>query len=68
MEDVREMRRVYLEFSNGGSFAILLDATSNFITTDEARVLLASKEFTEKRVAAGFVTPTLANRIVGNFL
>lgn len=67
VEDVREMRSVYLKFSGERSFAILLDATHNFTTSDEARVLLASKEFTEKRVAAAFVTTTLASKIVGNF-
>lgn len=67
VNDVREMRNVYLKFSNGSSFAILLDATNNFSPTDEARALLASKEYTDKRVAAAFVTPTLANKIIGNF-
>src|SRR3989344_3360742 len=67
LEDAREMRRVYLKFSEGRPFAILLDATQNFTPTDEARRLIASKEFTEKRFAAAFVTTTLANKIIGNF-
>lgn len=65
--DVVEMRKMYLEFSKGKSFAILLDASVDFTPTDEARKLLASKEYTEKRIAAGFVTKTLANKILGNF-
>lgn len=67
VDDVKEMRKVYLEFSKGKPFAILLDASQDFTPTDEARKLLASKEYTEKRVAAGFVTTTLANKIIGNF-
>jgi hypothetical protein len=67
IEDVQEMRRVYLKFSNNESFAILLDATENFSLTSEARTLLASKEYTVKRIAAAFVTKSLANQLVGNF-
>lgn len=67
IDDVKEMRRVYLEFSKGKPFAVLLDASENFIPNEEARALLASKEYTDKRVAAAFVTTTLANRIIGNF-
>lgn len=67
VKDVQEMREIYLKFSKGKPFAILLDATNNFIPTEEARVLLASREYAEKRVAAAFVTKTLANKIFGNF-
>ena len=65
--DVREMREVYLRFSKNNAFAILLDATNNFTPTQDARKLLASKEYAEKRIAAAFVTKTLANKIFGNF-
>ena len=65
--DVYEMRKLYLNFSEGRPFAVLLDAANNFTPTDKARELLATKEFAEKRVAAAFVTRTLANKIVGNF-
>jgi hypothetical protein len=67
VDDVNEMREVYLRLSNGSKFAVLLDATNAFDTTDEARKLLASKEFAEKRVAAAFVTKSLANKIIGSF-
>jgi hypothetical protein len=67
VEDIRELRIKCLELSKGGSFAILLDATGIFTIKDDARALLASTEFTDKRIAAAFVTPGLANRIVGNF-
>lgn len=67
VDDAREMRKIYLQFSGGKSFAILLDATQNFTPTDEARKLIASREYTDKRVAAAFVTTTLANKIIGNF-
>ena len=67
VEDVREMRTVYLELSKGEKFAILMDANNAFTTTDEARKLLASREFTDKRFAAAFVTSSLANKIAGNF-
>lgn len=67
VDDVKEMRKIYLQFSGGKSFAILLDATQSFSPTDEARKLLASKEYTDKRIAAAFVTTTLANRLIGNF-
>lgn len=67
VEDVYEMRRVYLQFSNDQPFAILLDASNNFVPTEEARALLASEEFTNKRIAAAFVTRSLANKLIGNF-
>lgn len=67
VDDVHEMRRIYLQFSKGKDFAILLDATQSFSPTGEARTLLASKEFTDKRIAAAFVTTTLSNRLIGNF-
>jgi hypothetical protein len=67
IEDVLEMRRVYLEFSQNKPFAILLDAPHNFTPTKEARELLASKEYTEKRIAAAFVTKSLSNKLFGNF-
>lgn len=67
VNDVREMRAVYLKLSEGRNFAILLDATGNFTPTEEARSLLASEEYTKKRFAAAFVTPNLANKILGNF-
>lgn len=67
VNDVIEMRAIYLKFSEGKSFAILLDASNDFTPTDEARALLATKEYAEKRIAAAFVTTTLANKIFGNF-
>ncbi|MGZ4056220.1 MAG: DUF7793 family protein [Bacteroidia bacterium] len=66
-EDIREMRKVYLDLSKGKKFAILLDATGVFSVTDAARKLIASKEYTDKRFAIAFVTTSLANKIVGNF-
>lgn len=67
IEDVQKMRSVYLELSKGEKFAVLLDAKYVFTTTEEARKLLASKEYTDKRFAAAFVTSSLANKIFGNF-
>jgi hypothetical protein len=67
VEDVQEMRTVYLRLSKEKPFAVLLDATNAFSITSEARALIASKMFTEKRIAAAFVTKSLANKIVGNF-
>jgi hypothetical protein len=67
IRDVLEMRKKYLEFSGNKPFAVLLDATGSFTVQEDARALLASKQFTEKRKAAALVTPGLANRIVGNF-
>jgi hypothetical protein len=66
-EDVLEMRRVFLQLSNGGRFAVLLDASDPFTPTAEARALLASKEFAKHRIAAAFVTKSLSNKIFGNF-
>lgn len=66
-EDVYEMRKVFLRFSDDQPFAVLLDASNNFTPTEEARALLASKEFTSKRIAAAFVTTSLANKLIGNF-
>lgn len=66
-EDVREMRKIYLKFSENKPFAILLDAVYDFTPTEEARKLLASKEYTELRIAAAFVTNSLANKLFGNF-
>ncbi|MCW3071589.1 MAG: hypothetical protein JWO44_1479 [Bacteroidetes bacterium] len=66
-DDAREMRKVYLRFSDNRPFAILLDASADFTPTNEARVLLASREFTETRIAAAFVTRSLANKLIGNF-
>lgn len=66
-EDVREMRKVYLKFSENKPFAILLDAFFDFTPTEEARKLLASKEYTAMRIAAAFVTNSLANKLFGNF-
>jgi hypothetical protein len=67
VDDVREMRSVYLKFSGNKPFAILLDAAQPSTQTQEARILLASKEFSEKRIAAGFVTRSLASKLIGNF-
>lgn len=67
VDDVREMREVYLRFSEGQPFAILLDASNNFTPGEEARALIASKEYTDKRIAAAFVTNSVANKLFGNF-
>lgn len=67
VDDFREARRVYLELSGGKSFAVLLDATNSFTTSPEARELVASKEYTDLRVAAAFFTSSMANRLIGNF-
>jgi hypothetical protein len=67
VSDVEEMRGIYLKFSNNESFAILLDATHPSTLIPEARVLLASEEFAVKRIAAAFVTRSLASKIIGNF-
>jgi len=53
--------------AQGGNYFVLLDATNNFTVTAEARKLIASKEFSEKRLAAAFVTNSLANKLTGNF-
>lgn len=67
VEDVKEMRIVYLKFSKNEPFAILLDASEPSTLTHEARVLLASKEYAEKRIAAAFVTKSTASKLIGNF-
>lgn len=67
IDDVYEMRGVFLEFSGNLPFAVLLDASNNFVPTEEARAALASAEFTNKRIAAAFVTRSLANKLIGNF-
>jgi hypothetical protein len=65
--DAREMREVYLRLSGNQPFAILLDASEHFTPTKEASALLASREFSETRIAAAFVTDSLANKLFGNF-
>jgi hypothetical protein len=66
-EDVRELRIICLRFSGNRPFAVLLDASHNFTPTEEARKLLASEEYTDLRIAAAFVTSSLANKLFGNF-
>jgi hypothetical protein len=65
--DVKNMREIHLRLSGGQPFAILLDATGEFEIGEEARKLIASGEYSEKRISAAFVTPGLVNRLVGNF-
>lgn len=66
-EDVWELRKIILRFSGDKPFAILLDAVYDFTPTEEARRLLASKEYTAKRIAAAFVTNSFLNKLFGNF-
>jgi len=66
-EDILEMAAAFRKISNGEKFAVLLDATKPFTVSSEARTFIASKELTSDRMAAAFVTKSLANRIVGNF-
>lgn len=66
-EDVLEMSAAFREIAKGEKFAVLLDATKPFTVSPEARTFIASKELTSDRMAAAFVTRSLANRIVGNF-
>jgi len=67
LEDVRQMKASSMKLAEGKKYAILLDATNSFNVTPEANKVLASKEYTEYRVAAAFVTNSLANKIAGNF-
>jgi hypothetical protein len=65
--DVIELRNKYLELSDNKPYAILLDAAQHFTQTNEARELLASEEFAKTRIAAAFVTNSLASKLIGNF-
>jgi 3,4-dihydroxy-2-butanone 4-phosphate synthase len=67
VDDVRQAREIYLKLSAGQFFSVLLDATGSFTISDEARALIASKEYSVQRKAAALVTPGLVNRLVGNF-
>lgn len=67
VDDVREMRSIFLKLSDNNPFAILLDASEPSTLTQEANKLLASKEYAEKRIAAAFVTRSLASKLIGNF-
>ena len=67
VEDVYEMRKQYLHFSNGKPFAILMDATDYSSVTAEARILLVDKEFIKMRIATAFVTRSIASNLIANF-
>lgn len=67
LEDVMEMAAAFRKLSQGQKFAVLLDATNPFTLSSEARNMIASKELTSDRMAAAFVTRSLANKLVGNF-
>jgi hypothetical protein len=67
LEDVMEMAAAFRKLSQGQKFAVLLDATKPFTLSSEARNMIASKELTSDRMAAAFVTRSLANKLVGNF-
>ena len=67
VDDGYEMRKNFLIFSKGNKFAVLTDTSNFFSTTSELRQLLASKEFTDLRFAAAFVTTSMASKILGNF-
>lgn len=68
MEDVKAIREVNLEFSEGKPFCVLLNTDKGYFNVSpEANKLLASKEFAEKRMAAAFVVNSLATKLAGNF-
>lgn len=66
-EDAVEMRKGLLLVSSGKKYAVLLDATETFSTSNEARTLIASKEYSFDRIATVMLIGTLANRLVANF-
>ena len=66
-EDIVGMASAFRELAKGQKFAVLLDATKLFTVSSEAKALIASKEFSFDRLAAAFVTRSLANRLIGNF-
>lgn len=62
-----EMRALLVESSSTPKYCVLVDGTSSFQITAEARAMFADKEFGKNRIAAAFVIRSLANRLIGNF-
>ena len=67
LEDAKEMGTIIRQIANGQKFAVLVDGTNVFSVSPEAKVLIASKEYTKDRIAAAFIINSLGNRIAGNF-
>ncbi|MCW3083794.1 MAG: hypothetical protein JWP12_1160 [Bacteroidetes bacterium] len=67
LEDVQEVRSAFMHYSKGKKFMVLFDANNLFSITPEARVLIASEEYTRDRVATAFVTDQLSGKLLCNF-
>ena len=67
MKDAQKMSVEFRKLAKGKKFAVLLDASNNFTLRKEAMDYLSSNELTLDRIAAAFVTKSIANKLVGNF-
>ena len=66
-QDAFEIRKNFASLAVGNKWAVLTDGGNYFTTTSEFRQLLASKAFTDHRVALAIVTKSMATKIIGNF-
>jgi hypothetical protein len=66
LEDAYEMRKIFVELSQGGKYGILIDGTNFFTVTPEMRKLTSNREYSSHRFATAFVTKLLANKLFGN--
>jgi len=68
VEDIKAVRKANLELSDGKPFCVLLDTGKGYFNTSpDAFKLLASEEYTEKRMGTAIIAKSLATKIAGNF-
>jgi hypothetical protein len=66
--DIEAVREANLTLSEGKPFCVLLDTSHGYFNVSpKANKLLASKKYSEKRMAAALVVKSLASRLAGNF-
>lgn len=67
LQDGEKIHQVMVELSKGDPYAVLMDASNFFSSTDQIRELLASKEIVGLRYAAAGVVKLLSVRLMGQF-
>jgi len=64
--DVRNIKEMNLRLCEGKPYALLIDPKAGSSITDEARVLLASKEIGDLTIAKAILIYTQKQKIIGN--
>jgi len=67
-EDVKLIRAANLELSENKSFCVLLDTGKGYFNVSpEGNKLLASKEYSQMRLATAIIAKSFATKLAGNF-